>query len=92
LALRPFAAQLDGSPFNLDLAINARTGAMTAKGDGRGIMLGDMLKQYGLTEKLKGAKTDLAFDLSGTGRTTRAMAASLNGQVTLNAGEGTIAG
>ncbi len=92
LALRPFTAQLDGSPFDLDLAINARTGAMTAKGGGRGIMLGDMLKKYGLSEKLKGAKTDLAFDLSGTGKSTRALAASLNGQVTINAGEGTIAG
>ena len=92
LALRPFTAQLDGSPFNLDLTLNARTGAMAAKGDGKGFMLGDMLKKYGLTEKLKGAKTDLAFDLTGTGKTTRALAASLNGQVTINAGEGTIAG
>lgn len=92
LALKPFTAQLDGSPFTLDLTINAKTGAIAAKGDGKGFMLGDMLKKYGLTEKLKGAKTDLAFDLTGTGKTTRALAASLNGQVTINAGEGTIAG
>ncbi len=92
LALKPFTAQLDGSPFNLDLSLNAKTGAMTAKGDGKGFMLGDMLKKYGVTEKLKGAKTDLAFDLTGAGKTTRSLAASLNGQVTINAGEGTIAG
>ena len=55
---------------------------------GKGIVLGDVLKQMDMKDALQGAATDLTVSLKGKGASVRELMAGLNGAIIVDTGEG----
>jgi uncharacterized protein involved in outer membrane biogenesis len=88
LAVRPLAAELAQGKMNGEATLSARSGAATLKFQTRGLDLGALDKEVPGDDLVTGAKTDLDLDLRGSGRSLRAIAASLDGTFFLHTGAG----
>ncbi|HEX6959667.1 MAG TPA: AsmA family protein [Ferrovibrio sp.] len=88
--LRPFSADIGGGKLTMELGVNARTQSITGKVDAKGIELGTLLEQTGISDLLRRGKTDFALEMRGAGRTMRALMAALDGTSTLHVGEGAL--
>lgn len=88
LAVRPLGAGLGGGQVTGDLTLAAATGALAARLGGKAIDLGALVKQAQGAENLRGGPTNFDIDLRGTGKSVRALMASLNGSVNLTVGAG----
>jgi len=88
LAVRPLAAGLAQGRMNGEATLSARSGAATLKFQTRGLDLGALDKEVPGDDLVTGAKTDIDLDLRGSGRSLRAIAASLDGSLFLHTGSG----
>jgi len=91
LALRPLAAELAQGKLSAEATLNARTGATAIRFQSRGLDLGALDKEVPGDDLVTGGKTDIDMDLRGTGRSVRAIAASLDGTLFLHTGSGSFA-
>ncbi len=91
LAVRPLTGDLATGKITGDISLSSRTGAAAIKLNARGIDLGALDKEVPGDDLVTGGKTDADIDLRGTGRSLRAIAASLDGSVFVSTGSGTFA-
>ncbi len=91
LALRPVATELAQGKLGGEATLNARTGAAALKFQSRGLDLGALDKEIPGDDLVTGGKTDIDLDLRGSGRSIRAIAASLDGTLFLHTGAGSFA-
>jgi uncharacterized protein involved in outer membrane biogenesis len=88
LAVRPLATELAQGKMTGEATLNARSGAATIKFQTRGLDLGALDKEVPGDDLVTGAKTDIDLDLRGSGRSIRAIAATLDGTLLLHTGAG----
>lgn len=89
LNLKPAIANLAGGSINGDISVNGKAKSMTAKLDGKGVVLSDYLQKNGITDVVRrGGPTDLVLDVSSSAASVRQMMAGLNGKLVLKVGEG----
>ncbi|MBI4968264.1 MAG: AsmA family protein [Rhodospirillales bacterium] len=93
LDLSPVQAKLGGgdvaAKINLD-GSSGKSAALNAQIDGKGVVIGQLLKEMGQAETFSGGKTDLAVSLRGQGGSVRALMAGLNGDALIEMGEGRV--
>ena len=87
LTVRPFTAVLSGGKLNGDVSVSSAQVAV--KFTGNALDLGALLKTMAGVDLLKGAG-DIALNVTGSGKSVRAIAASLNGTTELVIGQGEI--
>lgn len=99
LTLDPFKAMAAGAPVSMALRIGQPPGKAAPAGstpsfalklDATKVDVAALLKQAGEPTMATG-KVDLSADVTGTGKSLRALMAGLNGQATIVMGKGTIA-
>ncbi len=93
LEVQPLSAQVGGGSMNGSINLDAsaaKTAALAAKIDAKGIDLGQVLRQMGQSEMVTGAKTDVVLNIRGSGGSVRELMAGLNGDALLVLGEGKI--
>lgn len=89
LQLKPVIQQLAGGSLNGDVMLNSKSKALTAKLNGKGIVLSDYLQKADITDVIRrGGLTDIALDVSSQGASLRQIMAGLNGRAVLKVGEG----
>ncbi|WP_300296634.1 AsmA family protein [Ferrovibrio sp.] len=89
LQLKPAIQQLAGGSLGGDVTLNSKSKALTAKLNGKGIVLSDYLQKSGITDVVRrGGATDLALDVTSQGASLRQIMAGLNGRVVIKVGEG----
>jgi uncharacterized protein involved in outer membrane biogenesis len=88
--LKPLSAGIGGGKVNVEFVANAKTPSIASKIDAKGINLGPLLEKMEVTNLLHDGKTDFSADLRGTGRSVRAIMASLAGTSVFHVGEGEI--
>ncbi|MBM3536723.1 MAG: AsmA family protein, partial [Alphaproteobacteria bacterium] len=91
LNLRPFASELAQGRLGGEASLSARSGATALKFQTRGLDLGALDKEIPGDDLVTGGKTDIDLDLRGSGRSLRAIAASLDGSLFLHTGAGSFA-
>ncbi len=90
LAIQPLTFKLADGSVQIEFAIGAKSQAMTAKVDAKGIALGNYLRDSKISDYLNGAPTDMNVDLRGSGKSMHAIMASLSGRSVTLVGEGEI--
>jgi AsmA protein len=70
-------------------ARQANATRLSLNGESKGLDLGRVLRDFQITDAVT-AKSDARFRLDGTGTSIRAIAASLDGQVVIDVGDGTL--
>ena len=92
LLVKPAKAQLAGGTINagIDVDASGKIAMLTVTIDGSQIDRGRLIKELMGSDIISGGKIDLTLRLKGRGNTVRAIAAGLNGEVLLVAGEGRI--
>ncbi|WP_341894635.1 AsmA family protein [Ferrovibrio terrae] len=89
LNLKPAIANLASGTLSGDITVNGKAKSMTAKLDGKGVVLSDYLQKNGITDVVRrGGPTDLVLDVSSSATSIRQMMAGLNGKLVLKVGEG----
>lgn len=89
LQVKPAIQQLAGGSLAGDVTLNGKSKALTAKLDGKGIVLSDYLQKADITDVVRrGGATDLAVDVTSQGASLRQIMAGLNGKVVIKVGEG----
>jgi hypothetical protein len=93
LEIQPFSSRVGSGVLGGRVALDGSAGttaALTTKIDAKGVDLGLLMRQMGNPDLVAGAKTNLAVDLRGSGRSVRDVMAGLNGDLLLVLGEGKI--
>lgn len=90
LNVKPLALEYAGSKINGEIAMAARNQSFSTKLEVRGFKTGEYLREAKITDYLRNAPTDVTVDLRGSGRSMRALMASLNGTTTVVVGQGQI--
>ena len=92
LLLKPAKAQVAGGAISagVDLDASGKNAGLTVTVDGSQIDRGRLVKELMGSDIISGGKIDLTVRLKGRGNTVGALAAGLNGEVLLVAGEGRI--
>lgn len=89
LNAKPVVANLANGNLNGDITVNAKSKALTAKLDGKGVVLSEYLQKNGITDIVRrGAPTDLMLDVTSSAASVQQMMAGLNGKMVLKVGEG----
>lgn len=89
LNAKPAVANLANGSLNGDITVNAKSKALSAKLDGKGVVLSDYLQKAGITDVVRrGGPTDLALDVTSNATSMRQLMAGLNGKMVLKVGEG----
>lgn len=89
LNARPAVANLANGNLNGDITVNAKAKSMSAKLDGKGVVLSEYLQKAGITDIVRrGAATDLVLDITSSAASMQQMMAGLNGKMVLKVGEG----
>jgi uncharacterized protein involved in outer membrane biogenesis len=93
LDVQPFSSRVGSGTVGGRLTLDSsseKTAVLAAKIDAKGVDLGRVMQQTGNPDLVSGAKTDLAVDLKGSGRSVRDLMAGLNGDLLLVMGEGKV--
>jgi uncharacterized protein involved in outer membrane biogenesis len=89
LNAKPAVANLASGNLSGDITVNGKAKSLTARLDGKGVMLSEYLQKNGITDIVRrGGSTDLALDVSSSAVSLRQMMAGLNGKLVLKVGEG----
>lgn len=88
--LKPLTAGIGGGKLSVEFVANGRAPAIASKIDAKGVNLGPLLEKMEVTKLLHEGKTDFSTDVRGTGRSLRAIMASLDGTSVFHVGEGEI--
>jgi AsmA family protein len=89
LNVKPAIANLSNGSLSGDVTLNAKGKTMTAKLDGKGVVLSEYLQKNNITDIVRrGGPTDLTLDVSSSAASVRQMMAGLNGKLVLKVGEG----
>jgi uncharacterized protein involved in outer membrane biogenesis len=89
LNLKPAVAALAQGSLNGDITLNGKARTLSAKLDGKGVVLSEYLQKNNITDVVRrGGPTDLALDVSSQGGSVRQLMAGLNGKMVLKVGEG----
>lgn len=89
LNAKPAIANLANGSVNGDITVNAKSKALSAKLDGKGVVLSEYLQKAGITDIVRrGAPTDLVLDVTSSAASMQQMMAGLNGKMVLKVGEG----
>ncbi len=90
MLVQPLTFDVSGGKMAIDANVNANRQSVALKIDGKGVDLGALLKSTKTSDYLDRGRTDVLADVRGSGRSMRAVMASLNGVSTLVVGEGSI--
>jgi uncharacterized protein involved in outer membrane biogenesis len=93
LDVSPVQARLGGGDVAAKVQLDGSSGKsaqLNAQIDGKGVVIGQLLKEMGQAETFSGGKTDLAVALRGQGGSVRALMAGLNGDALIQMGEGKV--
>lgn len=86
---KPAIANLSNGSLNGDISVNAKSKALSAKLDGKGVVLSEYLQKAGITDIVRrGGPTDLVLDVTSSAASMQQMMAGLNGRMVLKVGEG----
>jgi len=89
LNAKPAIANLASGNLNGDITVNAKSKALSAKLDGKGVVLSEYLQKAGITDIVRrGGATDLLLDVTSSAASMQQMMAGLNGKMVLKVGEG----
>jgi uncharacterized protein involved in outer membrane biogenesis len=89
LNAKPAVANLANGNLSGDITVNAKSKALSAKLDGKGVVLSEYLQKAGITDLLRrGGPTDLVLDVTSSAASMQQMMAGLNGKMVLKVGEG----
>lgn len=89
LNVKPAIANLASGNLNGDITVNAKSKALSAKLDGKGVVLSEYLQKAGITDIVRrGGATDLLLDVTSSAASMQQMMAGLNGKMVLKVGEG----
>lgn len=88
LTVKPLTFEIEGGRVSVESALNGAQKALTQKVEVRNLDVGKVLESRKLSDWFKGGVTSFDLNLQGRGETARAVAASLQGDVFLNMGEG----
>lgn len=89
LNAKPAIGNLANGSVNGDITINAKSKALSAKLDGKGVVLSEYLQKAGITDIVRrGGATDLVLDVTSSAASVQQMMAGLNGKMVLKVGEG----
>lgn len=88
LTVKPLTFEVEGGRVSVESALNGAQKALTQKVEVRNLDVGKVLESRKLSDWFKGGVTSFDLNLQGRGETPRAVAASLQGDVFLNMGEG----
>ncbi len=88
LTVRPLTFEVEGGRVSVESALNGAQKSLTQKVEVRNLDVGKVLESRKLSDWFKGGVTAFDLNLQGRGETPRAVAASLQGDVFLNMGEG----
>lgn len=88
LTVRPLTFEVEGGRVSIENTLNGAQKALTQKVEVRNLDVGKVLESRKLSDWFKGGVTSFDLNLQGRGETARAVAASLQGDVFLNMGEG----
>ncbi|PJI37705.1 AsmA family protein [Ferrovibrio sp.] len=89
LNAKPAVANLANGSLNGDITVNAKSKALSAKLDGKGVVLSEYLQKNGITDIVRrGGATDLVLDVTSSAASVQQMMAGLNGKMVLKVGEG----
>jgi uncharacterized protein involved in outer membrane biogenesis len=89
LNAKPAIANLSNGSLNGDITVNAKSKSMSAKLDGKGVVLSEYLQKAGITDIVRrGGATDLVLDVTSSAASVQQMMAGLNGRMVLKVGEG----
>jgi AsmA family protein len=88
LTVRPLTVEVEGGRVSVEAAASAAQKNFTKKVEVRNLDIGRILASRQLSDWFKGGVTSFDMNLAGRGDTARQLAASLNGDVFLNMGQG----
>jgi uncharacterized protein involved in outer membrane biogenesis len=89
LNAKPSIGNLANGSVNGDITVNAKSKTMSAKLDGKGVVLSEYLQKAGITDIVRrGGPTDLVLDVTSSAASMQQMMAGLNGRMVLKVGEG----
>lgn len=89
LNAKPAVGNLANGSVNGDITVNAKSKALSAKLDGKGVVLSEYLQKAGITDIVRrGGATDLVLDVTSSAASMQQMMAGLNGKMVLKVGEG----
>lgn len=89
LNAKPAIGNLANGSVNGDITVNAKSKALSAKLDGKGVVLSEYLQKAGITDIVRrGGATDLVLDVTSSAASVQQMMAGLNGKMVLKVGEG----
>jgi uncharacterized protein involved in outer membrane biogenesis len=88
LTVKPLTFEVEGGRVSVESALNGAQKSLTQKVEVRNLDVGKVLESRKLSDWFKGGVTAFDLNLQGRGETPRAVAASLQGDVFLNMGEG----
>lgn len=89
LNAKPAVGNLANGSVNGDITVNAKSKALSARLDGKGVVLSEYLQKAGITDIVRrGGATDLVLDITSSAASVQQMMAGLNGKMVLKVGEG----
>lgn len=89
LNAKPAVGNLANGSVNGDITVNAKSKALSARLDGKGVVLSEYLQKAGITDIVRrGGATDLVLDVTSSAASMQQMMAGLNGKMVLKVGEG----
>lgn len=88
LTVRPLTAEIEGGRVSIEATATAAQKNFTKKVEVRQLDIGRILASRQLSDWFRGGVTSFDMNLAGRGDTARQLAASLNGDVFLNMGQG----
>ncbi|MCM0021590.1 MAG: AsmA family protein [Tagaea sp.] len=88
LTVRPLTVEVEGGRVSVEAAASAAQKNFTNKVEVRNLDIGRILASRQLSDWFRGGVTSFDMNLAGRGDTARQLAASLNGDVFLNMGQG----
>lgn len=88
LTVKPLTFEVEGGRVSIENSLNGAQKSLTQKVEVRNLDVGKVLESRKLSDWFKGGVTSFDLNLQGRGETARAVAASLQGDMFLNMGEG----
>lgn len=88
LTVRPLTVEIEGGRVSIEAAASAAQKNFTNKVEVRNLDIGRILASRQLADWFRGGVTSFDMNLAGRGDTARQLAASINGDVFLNMGQG----